>query len=105
MEYQSIKDIAEKDRIAFKKHCTLRMYERKIFADEVKEALTKGEIVENYPEDRPPPSCLILGYTGKDRPLHVVVAIDVKEQMLWVITAYEPGLEEWEQGFKRRISQ
>ena len=90
MEYQSIKDIAEKDRIAFKKHCTLRMYERKIFADEVKEALTKGKIVENYPEDRP---------------LHVVVAIDVKEQMLWIIAAYEPGFEEWEQGFKRRISQ
>jgi hypothetical protein len=41
-----IKALARKDRIAFKKHSILRMHERRIFADEVKEALISGEIIE-----------------------------------------------------------
>jgi len=99
---QMIKDLAEKDNIAFKKHSILRMYERNIIADEVKEILISGEIIESYLEDRPLPSCLILGYTTKQRPIHVVVSVDKKDQMLWVITVYIPSLEEWEKGFRRR---
>jgi len=97
-----IKDFAEKDHIAFKKHSILRMYERNIIADEVKGILISGEIIESYLEDRPLPSCLILGYTTKQRPIHVVVSVDKEEQMLWVITVYIPSLEEWEEGFRRR---
>ncbi len=78
------------------------MYERAIKADEVKHALLKCEIVEDYPEDRPFPSYLVIGRTKKRRPLHIVVAIDYKGPMLWIITIYEPTLKEWEKGFKKR---
>jgi len=78
------------------------MHQRGIFADEVKEALLSGEIVEDYPRDRPLPSYLVLGYTTKRRPLHIVVAVDPEEAILWVITVYEPKPEEWEEGFKKR---
>ncbi len=99
---QTIRELAKKDRIAFKKHTVLRMHERKIHADEVKDALTKGEIVEDYPDDRPLPSYLVLGYTMKERPVHAVVAIDMEDKMLWIITVYEPNLENWENEFRRR---
>jgi len=65
-----IKEIAKKDRIAFKKHSIIRMYERKLLVDEVKEILLSGEIIENYPDDRPLPSCLIMGYTSSRVPVH-----------------------------------
>jgi len=100
--YNEIRDLAEKDRIAFKKHAVLRMHQRKILADEVREVLLRSEVVENYPRDRPFPSYLVLGYTKRGRPLHAVVAVDVEEPILWVITLYEPNLEEWQEGFKKR---
>ncbi len=102
MTVKEIHDLAEKDRIAFKKHTVLRMRQRNISADEVKESLANGKIIEDYPEDRPLPSQLISGYTQQKRPIHTVVAVDREEKMLWIITVYEPNLEEWHEGFERR---
>jgi len=48
-----IRRLAEKDKIALKKHSAFRMHQRGISIDEVKEALTNGEIIEEYPEDYP----------------------------------------------------
>jgi len=64
--------------------------------------LINGKIIENYPEDRPLPSHLVLGYTIKQRPIHAVIAIDIEESMLWIITVYQPELDEWEDGFEKR---
>ena len=59
MSYEEIKQLAERDRIAFKKHAVLRMHQRKNLADEVKYALINGETIEKYPKDRPLPSQLV----------------------------------------------
>ena len=100
--HNKIRELAKKDKIAFKKHAVLRMYQRKILADEVREALLGGEIIEEYRKDKPLPSYLVLGYTTRQRPLHIVVAVDPEEPTVWVVTVYEPKLEEWEEGFKKR---
>lgn len=97
-----LKELAKKDKLAFKKHALLRMYQRNIRADDVKVALLGGEVIESYLEDKPLPSFLVLGRTSKGRPLHTVVALDSEEQILWIITVYEPSMEEWEEGFRRR---
>ena len=102
MKKRLIKEIAEKDRIAFKKHSAIRMRERNIRADEVKEVLINGEIIESYPDDRPLPSCLVMGYTEDEKPIHAVVAIDKDDKMLWVITVYSPNKEDWGNNFRRR---
>ena len=52
-----IRKIAREDRIAFTKHSAIRMREREIYVDEVKKVLMCGEIIEEYLEDRPFPSC------------------------------------------------
>jgi hypothetical protein len=101
---RTIRDIAEKDRIAFKKHSILRMCERGIYADEVKNVLLKGEIIEYYPDIRPLPCYLILGHEPGKNPIHAVAAVDTDEQMLWIITVYHPSEDEWDSGFKRRNS-
>ena len=97
-----IRKIAEKDRIAFKKHSAIRMREREIYADEVKEVLMHGEIIEEYWDDRPFPSCLVFGFTEKQKPVHIVIAINSDDQIIYVITVYSPSKEEWENGFMRR---
>ena len=44
----------------------------------------------------------MLGFGTEGKPLHVVVAVDDSERMLWVITVYRPLKEEWDETYKRR---
>jgi len=44
-----------------------------------------------------------LGYSSEKDALHIVVALDSEEDMLWVITVYKPSPVEWNEGFARRI--
>jgi hypothetical protein len=77
------------------------MYQRSISAEEVKNVVVTGEMIEDYPDDTPYPSRLVLGWEGA-RPLHVVVADNATDRENVVITVYEPDLTEWEPDFKRR---
>jgi hypothetical protein len=52
---------------------------------EIRAVVSKGDIVEDYPEDVRGHSCLMLGYGEDDRPIHVVCA--PKADYLAVITA------------------
>ncbi len=74
-------------------HAADRMTERRIAVKEVEEALLgTAEVIEDYPQDPRSPSCLVLGATKRNRPLHVQCTYppDVA-----VITAYEPQPDEW----------
>jgi len=73
-----------------------------IRVDEVLQALDAGEIIEEYPEDKPYSSCLILGRTLAGRPIHVVCAPVSTDRRLIVITTYQPDPERWEADFKQR---
>ena len=48
------------------------MQERDISRADVKKCVLEGEIIEDYPDDFPHPSCLIFGYTINDKIIHVV---------------------------------
>ena len=49
------------------------------------------------------PSFLTMGYTRTEEPLHIGIAIDNEDNMLWVIAVYRPDPNEWGSGFTRRI--
>ncbi|MBI5181781.1 MAG: DUF4258 domain-containing protein [Nitrospirae bacterium] len=74
---------------------------RKIEAKEIEAAICKGTIIEPYSDDPRGPSCLILGFTSQNRPLHVVCG-RIEEEEILIITAYEPGLKEWEADWRTR---
>ena len=102
IELEKIHDLATRERVALKKHTVLRMCQRGILIDEVKYALCSCELIERYPADRPLPNALLLGFTQVGRPIHAVAAINIREDMLWVITVYEPTLQEWRDGYRER---
>ena len=77
------------------------MYERNVSIGDIESALMDGNVIENYPDDQPYLSRLILGFVG-DRPLHMVVASNDAESCDVLVTVYEPVLEKWEEGFSRR---
>ena len=75
------------------------MMERDISREAVKKALQDIRIVEEYPDDFPFPSFLVLGFY-EDKPLHVVCSIG--QDHLWIITAYIPDSKTWENDFQTR---
>jgi len=90
-------------KLVFRIHAIKRMFERRISVDQVRQVLVAGEVIEDYSNDVPYPSRLMLGWSGS-RPLHVVAADNMEGLETIVITVYEPNLKEWETGFRRRKS-
>ncbi len=77
------------------------MAERQIGRSDVFHVLLTGERIEDYPNTKPFPSALFLGWSGP-RALHVVACYDASRDRVFIITAYEPDLEHFEPGFKTR---
>ena len=79
----------------------IRILERNISQREIQETGTNVIIIENYPDDKYSPSCLLLGFTKKKRPLHLQVS-RMQSDKLRMITIYEPDKLEWINDFTTR---
>jgi hypothetical protein len=55
----------------FSKHAVDQSILRGISVKEIRDAFSSGDIIEDYPDDKYGPSCLIFGMTADNRPLHV----------------------------------
>ena len=85
----------------FSEHAYERMLERGIAAKDVYAVVKTGETIEDYPADKPYPSRLLLAYIGSV-PLHVVAAKDESTGTCFIVTAYVPDPNLWDQHFRKR---
>ena len=100
MDIDRIRKLCGDGSIRWTDHAIKRTIQRNIARSDVKYVLSVGEIIEEYPEDYPNPSCLIAGETVDCRNLHVVCGIGNDE--LWVISMYYPTSEKWTDSFSKR---
>lgn len=100
MNIEVLKGLIQENKIKWSVHCLERMAERDISRADVKKCICNGEIIEDYPEDFPHPSCLVFGYTVDNKILHVVVGTDGRE--LFIITTYFPKSDKFELDMKTR---
>lgn len=91
------------NRLIFRLHAVQRMIARGIQVTDVRHVLTTGDVIEDYPNDYPYPSRLVLGICGA-RPLHVVAAENLTGQETIVITVYEPDPTRWDKTFRVRLT-
>jgi hypothetical protein len=70
--------------------------------EEVYEAVLKGEIIKDYEDDQPYPSTLLYGNTLTGRPIHVVCAYCSTDDLLIIVTVYEPNPARWINYRRRR---
>ena len=63
--------------------------------DEVFFSVFRGEIVEDYPDDWPYPSCLIYGSTFRGEPVHSVWAYNEANEWAVLVTVYRPDPDRW----------
>lgn len=81
-------------RLSF--HAEIERDADQISIREIREALLSSEakIIEDYPNDPRGHSCLVLGFTKKKLPIHIVCGRG-DEEILIVITLYRPDPDEW----------
>ena len=100
MDIRDIKLLCKSGALRWTDHVIMRLIQRGVNREDVKYVLIKGEIIEQYPDDYPFPSCLLYGKSLNGNPLHVVCGRGTDE--LWVITAYRPSLIKWNDDYKTR---
>ncbi len=88
-------------RSRFTSHAVHRMRRFRLTVADIEAVLTTGDVVEQYPDDRPWPSRLVVGWCG-GRPVHVVAADDQEIHDTIVITAYVPEPDRWDPTFRIR---
>ncbi len=83
-----------KGQFEFSRHAVDQSILRRINVQQIPEAIGGGKIIEDYPEDWYGPSCLILGFTGAGKPLHVHCS-HPSRSLIKIITVYEPNPNLW----------
>lgn len=81
-------------------HAQQEMVEEDVSLDDVLEAISQGQVLEDYPEHRRGACCLLNGVTREGRAIHVVCTSD--QPTLVIITVYEPLWPKWVTPTQRR---
>ena len=89
------------EQFEFSKHAVDHSILRQIRVQEIREAIANGQVIEDYPEDKYGPSCLICGLTQARRPIHVQCSYPSRS-LIKIITVYEPNFQRWNDDFTQR---
>lgn len=100
---EEIRERIEAEQFEFSRHAVDQSIIRRITVQEVRELFGDAELIEDYPEDKYGPSCLILGKTSTGRPLHIQCSYPSRP-LIKIITLYEPDPDLWIDFKKRRTS-
>ncbi len=103
-QLEKIRQCFKNDTVFYTRHAKIEMETEEfgqIFEHEVYEAISTGETIEDYPNDKPYPSALVFGRSESNRPLHIVCAYDADQNLTIVVTVYQPDPQYWI-NFKKR---
>jgi hypothetical protein len=93
----------EGTKVMWSRHAVTELVADDLTRRQVERALQQCELIEDYPLlHRPLPDCLVLGWLTVGAPVHVVVAIDLKRDRVFMVTVYKPSEEEWEDDWRTR---
>lgn len=101
LDIEEIRYKIASDEFEFSKHAVDQSILRQIRVHEVKEAIANGQLIEDYPNDKYGPSCLICGSTQAGRPIHVQCSYPTR-MLIKIITVYDPAPEQWNDDFTTR---
>jgi hypothetical protein len=83
------------------RHALKRLVERNISPETLREAGGSAEVIEDYPDDKYTPSCLLLGFSAVGTPLHLHVSRSCNPTVR-IITLYVPSSSDWDDFRHRR---
>lgn len=102
MEIADIIEAIRANRVRITDHADDEAETDQLSFDEIYFSVLHGEIIEDYPSDKPYPSCLICGQTFSGDPVHSVWAYNEHNQWAVLITVYRPAPSLWINWRERR---
>lgn len=94
----SIEDLIDSihnDRIRITDHADEEAHSENLPFEEIFTSVLYGEVIEEYPKDRPFPSCLVFGMNMKKEPIHSVWGYNIENRWAVLITVYRPDPTKW----------
>src|SRR5712691_11014484 len=95
MDINDIIEAIRANRVHISDHADEEAEDDQLTFDEIYFSVLHGEIIEQYPTDKPYPSCLIYGQTFSGDPVHSVWAYNAQNQWAVLITVYRPDPRRW----------
>jgi hypothetical protein len=95
LDLQEIVKAIDEGRINITEHADEELAADSIYNEELYHSVREGEIIEDYPDDFPFPSCLIYGKAPDGKPIHSVWAYAGAYRKAILITAYVPDPTRW----------
>lgn len=95
MKIDKIIEAVRGGRIRITDHADEEAFADHLMYDEIYYSVMSGEVIEEYPHDRPYPSCLVFGRNFAGEPIHSVWAYNPESQWAVLITVYRPDPDRW----------
>ena len=100
IEIETLRKYYAEDKVFVTEHAAERFRQRGIDAKDIRQALDNGDIIEQYPDDYPFPSCLVFGVDETGKVLHICMSDEGSSSR--VITAYYPDPNRWSEDLRTR---
>ncbi len=95
MDIQDIARAIRDNQVLITDHADEEAQTDQLAFGEIFASVLYGEIIEDYPDDSPYPSCLVYGNTSSNEPVHSVWAYNRETGWAALITAYRPEPGRW----------
>lgn len=95
MDIGVIIDAIRFNRVRITDHADDEAADDNLAFDEIYCSVLHGEVIEAYAQDKPYPSCLIMGRNFVGEPIHSVWAYNPENRWAVLITVYRPDPERW----------
>lgn len=102
MEVADILNAVRSGQIRITDHADEEAQSDRLSYDEIFSSVLTSTIIEDYPDDKPYPSCLVAGNAFKGEPVHSVWAYNEETKWAVLVTVYRPDPARWI-NWKRRI--
>lgn len=102
MDVSDIIEAIRANRVRITDHADVEANADGLTYEEIAFSAMHGEIIEEYPSDKPYPSCLILGATSSGVALHSVWAYNMDNRWAVLVTVYRPDPRRWINWRERR---
>jgi hypothetical protein len=102
VKLQDIISAIQEHRIRITDHADEEAQADALIFDEIFFSVLQGEVIEDYPIDKPYPSCLIYGDNFQGEPIHSVWAYNDQSKWAVLITVYRPDPDRWINWRERR---
>ncbi len=95
MNIENIINSIRNSRVRITDHADEEAVDDNLTNEEIYSSVVQGEVIEDYPNDKPYPSCLVLGRDVSGEPIHSVWAYNPENLWSVLVTVYRPDPRRW----------